>query len=91
MSQLHWERGFRCHGYWLGTTMFGRVSIGPRGFWKPADGYGWDLMMPGRPKQEGDLPTLREAKQQVERLVQETFDSGYDLAAELHKLLYTFR
>ena len=30
MSEPHWERGFRCHGYWIGGNRVGCVSLPPR-------------------------------------------------------------
>jgi hypothetical protein len=57
-----WERGFLSHGYWLGKTRLGVVTLGPRGEW---DGiYRWQAG-----SSAGKAKTLREAKQAVEQAV----------------------
>ena len=28
----HWERGWRCHGYWIGSKRVGFVALSPPGF-----------------------------------------------------------
>lgn len=65
-----WERGYRCHGFWLGQVQVGRVGIGPKHLWTPADGYSWVVWKQGCvtcvTEAEGTLPTLAEAKRRVE-------------------------
>jgi hypothetical protein len=57
-----WERGYRCHGYWLDNARVGRVFLGPRGFF---DGdYGWELDGKG---ERGHAFSLRTAKRLVEQ------------------------
>lgn len=66
----HWEHGFRCHGFWVGTTQVGRVSIGPRRLWTPKDGYGcllWLLFDRTGGVKEWKEATLAAAKRAVER------------------------
>lgn len=64
-----WEHGYRCHGYWLGDRQIGRVSIGPRGWWKPSDGYSWCLQSDSlqHPPVRKPCMTLAAAKRAVER------------------------
>jgi hypothetical protein len=57
-----WERGFESHGYWLGKSKIGVVSLGPRSEW---DGvYRWQAG-----SRAGQCTSLREAKQAVEQAV----------------------
>jgi hypothetical protein len=57
-----WERGFQSHGYWLGKSKVGIVSLGKRGEW---DGvYRWQAGSCA-----GKAKTLQEAKQAVEQAV----------------------
>lgn len=62
---LHWEHGYRTHGYWLdANTRLGAVGIGPRGLW---DGiYRWSVDRTG---EYGESKSLRKAKIEVERRV----------------------
>lgn len=64
-----WEEWYRCHGFWIGTVRWGRVSIGPRGHWKPSDGYLWEFTPynPNNPQVKGWSKYLRQAKFAVER------------------------
>lgn len=64
----HWERGYRCHGYWIQVTQWGRVYLlGPHGTTLASkDGYGWSFSPPGGKYQEGRCKTLREGKLIVE-------------------------
>lgn len=70
----HWEHGYRCHGYWLGTTRWGFVGIGPPGFPPNDPPYGWSFDEWGLIKQDehyspdhkGHAKTLRAAKRKVE-------------------------
>lgn len=56
LSEPHWERGYRCHGYWNAGKRLGAVSLPPHGwplqyFWsldrqidgEIVDGYGRNL------------------------------------------------
>lgn len=61
----HWERGYRCHGYWRGQTRVGHVAIGPRGYF---DGiYLWSVDVGPGPLPEGTARSLRTAKNRVEQ------------------------
>ncbi len=64
-----WERGFKCHGFWLTPTIqIGRVSIGPLN-WTPADGYDWLFRLtPSGGYVEGKAKSLRAGKRAVEKL-----------------------
>jgi hypothetical protein len=65
----HWERGYRVHGYWLGTERVGWVSLGPRAVTRAArDGYGWGVVLPKGKTLEGRAASLRQAKRKVENL-----------------------
>lgn len=57
-----WERGYRCHGYWLGNTRVGHVGLTPRGF--PVV-YSWSLDNPTAAA-SGECATLRATKRRVE-------------------------
>jgi hypothetical protein len=77
-DELHWEHGYRCHGYWLGVVRWGVVSIHAHRFGKvpTKDGYGWELTPDGiahnkpSPKLSGTADTLRQAKRAVEKAYQ---------------------
>lgn len=60
----HWERGRRCHGYWIGLARFGWVGIDIGG---AKYGYGWLFDPPCGNREEGEATTLREAKRRVEK------------------------
>ena len=65
-SIRHWERGYRCHGFWEGNRRLGRVSLGSPIFWKAGrDPYLWETDV--APKSEGSAPTLQAAKFAVEK------------------------
>jgi len=72
MNEPHWEHGYRCHGYWLGTKRVGYVGLEPYcgglGNVK-ANGYGWGVTLSGGGHQDakGHTRTLRAAKRAVER------------------------
>lgn len=71
MSEPHWERGYRCHGFWVGNVRWGLVSIGPAGTTLASrDGYQWEFFPDGstarKPHTTGYARTLREAKRMVE-------------------------
>lgn len=67
MSEPHWERGYRSHGFWSGMKRVGFIGLGPRGF--PADAlpYGWYLEWPKDNTEQGRTKTLEQAKRAVER------------------------
>jgi hypothetical protein len=65
-ARPHWERGYRAHGYWLGIARLGVVTIGPRGFRRPGDGYLWRLDSWWHNAPSLHAPTLRAAKRAVE-------------------------
>lgn len=53
-----WERGYRCHGLWIGNKRIARVSLGPRKFWRSGrDPYLWETDL-----HEGQEMTLKLAK-----------------------------
>jgi hypothetical protein len=73
--QLHWERGYRTHGYWAGIVRWGWVGLGPRGLTLASrDGYAWEFTPHGivkkdpPPEESGECRTLKEGKRIVERL-----------------------
>lgn len=55
-----WERGYRCHGFWVDNIRVGHVSLGPRGFY--AGDYGWEL---DGTQERGYAFSLRAAKRLV--------------------------
>lgn len=69
-----WEKGYRCHGYWLKTVRLGAVTLPPPGF-GPIDDYGWTFKDPkdrtGK-VHDGRCKTLREGKAIVEQLYRES-------------------
>lgn len=72
-AEPHWERGFRCHGYWLGGKRVGCVSLPPRlpslNSYAKTDGYGWSLDSDDaqHPPPRLRFKTLRAAKRAVEK------------------------
>ncbi len=67
----HWERGYRCHGYWLDLVRLGVVSIGPGRGAARRHGYRWCFG-----SKEGLARTLRAARRAIERVWQATFLTG---------------
>lgn len=68
--KLHWEHGYRTHGYWPDDdplTRVGAVTLPP--LHVTLHGYGWEVTVPGFPTVSGRLPDLRSAKKQVAMLV----------------------
>lgn len=70
-ARPHWERGYRCHGYWLGLVRLGLVSLGPaRCTLAARDGYQWEYFPGGvvaqKPAAGGTVKTLREGRRLVE-------------------------
>jgi hypothetical protein len=67
----HWECGYRVHGFWITTSVrIGWVGLPPRPYRASQEGYGWAYDPQGVPRRfhrEGHSPTLRAAKQAVER------------------------
>lgn len=62
-----WERGYRVHGYWLGSIRLGMVGL-PLGREAIAKyGYVWRYDRDGEEHIEGRAKTLRAAKREVER------------------------
>lgn len=57
-----WERGYRCHGYWLDGKRVGHVGLSPPGF--PVT-YSWAL--DSVPTAAGEADDLRLAKRAVAR------------------------
>jgi hypothetical protein len=66
LPEPHWEHGHRVHGYWIGGTQYGRVSIGP-GRGAARDGYNWSMDFPLQNTAQGHTKTLRAAKLAVQR------------------------
>lgn len=56
----HWERGWRCHGYWINSERIGYVALSPPGF-KVI--YTWGLSETDKGKES----SLKKAKLLVER------------------------
>lgn len=52
-----WERGYRCHVYWLGKRRLGVVRLGPYGEWDGA--YRWECPELNLRGQEGRLEAAK--------------------------------
>lgn len=81
LAAPHWERGYRCHGYWIGVKRVGFVGLPPRlngNGSAAADGYGWGLTLTGSgvTQAEGREPTLRRAKKKVEEAYRKLAAAG---------------
>lgn len=63
MSRTRWERGYRCHGLWIGEQRLAFVGLPPHGI-SLTQGYGWSV---DGTELEGREPTLRKAKHAAER------------------------
>lgn len=65
-----WERGHRCHGYWLDGKRLGVVGYGPGRGAAAESGYTWrtDLGDWHR-RPDGHASTLEQAKRNVEKEV----------------------
>jgi|GEM_PF-6343673 len=62
MKNGHWERGDRCHGFWIFGSRVAVIGLGPKHLW---DGvYRWSLDAPTVLK--GEAKSLIEAKRAVE-------------------------
>jgi hypothetical protein len=66
MSEPHWERGYRCHGYWLDGERMGWVGMSPRNRCGSSLYY-WPYV--GDYTALGSYKTLKAAKRAVERAV----------------------
>lgn len=66
-----WERGFRCHGYWIGVKHVGWVRLPCRPGRCSVEGYGWGVVNRTGGYIEGTVFTLREAKRKVEAVYKE--------------------
>jgi hypothetical protein len=76
---LHWEHGYRCHGYWLGPQRVGQVSLSPPGC-SPVVYY-WSLdqlgcgeeqaMALGYQGEAGALPVAKACVEEAYRRLQE--------------------
>ena len=80
-TEPHWERGFRCHGYWIGLVRWGMVGLPPRaGVDAPGEGrYGWVFEphgITGQRPVEGRSATLRVAKKMVEEQFRRFVEAG---------------
>lgn len=60
----HWERGYRCHGFWLGTKRIGFIGLTPEHY-KPLICF-WSLDIPKQNFMTGETNNVRKAKQLVE-------------------------
>lgn len=70
-----WEHGYRCHGYWIGITRVGWVSIGPRPNRVEITGHSWGVVHPVTGGYiEGRCLTLRRAKRAVEKKYREVYN-----------------
>ena len=67
MSEPHWERGYRCHGYWLGEQRVGVVGISHGKGAAQKYGYSWRMDYWHHNTPERCVPTLRAAKRAVEK------------------------
>lgn len=59
LRTLHWERGHRVHGYWLGVKRVASIGLPPH----RTTSYFWEL---DDSSARGEVSTLREAKRCVE-------------------------
>ena len=66
IQEPHWERGYRCHGYWNRKERVGHVGLSPR-IPDEKTVYSWAVEEGGVPISEGTELTLRAAKRAVER------------------------
>jgi hypothetical protein len=79
----HWERGDRCHRYWIGpATRAGFVGLPYRT--AKVHGYVWTLDFPVQGTASGHTTTLRAAKRAVERALAAT-------RAEMRRRTYRLR
>jgi hypothetical protein len=64
-NSLHWERGYRCHALWIGTTRIGTVDLPPRryGFGMPT--VSWSLDIPHYEARSGKCGNVRLGKKLV--------------------------
>lgn len=60
----HWERGYRCHGYWIGNERIGFVALTPRGPWPTEYHWGMDCQ-PNSPSVKAK--SLHDGKRSVEK------------------------
>lgn len=77
MIDPHWEHGYRCHGFWLGTERIGFIGL-PH---TPAnrDEYRWSFDLPRFDSVKGRTKTLREAKKNVEKAYKTRLEPRIDL------------
>lgn len=62
-----WNRGYRCHGYWVGNTRIGIVCIGPKGYWSLSDGYLWRMDSWDHRRKSNRAKDLKTAKKLIEK------------------------
>ncbi len=65
MTEPHWERGYRCFGFWLGEERIGFVGRPPG---RSAPYYSWIFEPPQGCLISNRAATLRAAKRAVEKL-----------------------
>ncbi len=67
LPEPRWERGYRCHGYWIGIYRYGWIGCGsPKRNPVKDFGYRWSMDFPVDETATGETTTLREAKRAVE-------------------------
>jgi hypothetical protein len=85
----HWERGHRCHGYWIDNFRVAVVGYPPPPGKAKDIGYTWFVQVPGLGEEEGWAATLNAAKRAVEKKfahkVSVLKDMGRTLADEISK------
>lgn len=66
MSKPVWERGFRCHGYWVGVDRVGAVALPPGQNWGTPQRLIYRCWIDCKPDEIWEYKTLRAAKRRVE-------------------------
>lgn len=69
-AEPRWERGRRCHGFWLGKERIGLISYGTGKGAAKAGGYDWSFALPPI-TDDGWSLDLKAAKRRIEKLYAE--------------------
>lgn len=84
-EQPHWERGYRCHGFWIGIKRIGHISLSPEHY-KPLI-CSWSFSLPHDDAVSGQAPNVRKAKQLVERAYKQYRRVDKFKAGQLYEVL----
>jgi len=76
MRKPHWERGYRCWGYWLDNERLGFIGLIPRLPGKKTKFLCSIDIIPYPYSKPVEKETLKEAKRYVEGVVHEKLNSG---------------